>query len=127
MVAPCNAVIDVGCLPLVVDNSSKIDLNPSIQSYQHYIENAEYKNKISAIIVTHTYGVPFEDIDVLADYCSSKKIFLIEDIAEAVGTKYKGRLVGTYGDIATASLYANKIITSGDGGFTISKHKFLNG
>ena len=53
---------------------------------------------------------------------------LIEDIAEAIGSRYNGKLVGSvYGDFATASMYANKMITSGDGGFVISKHAEFRG
>lgn len=53
---------------------------------------------------------------------------LVEDIAEAIGSRYEDKLVGSvYGDFATASLYANKMITSGDGGFVISKHVEFRG
>ncbi len=40
--------------------------------------------------------------------------------------KYKGKFLGTFGDFSSASLYANKLITCGDGGFILSKHEFLN-
>ena len=73
---------------------------------------------------THNYGVPADCLS-LSRLCKSKGIIFIEDIAEAIGADYNGKLVGTFGDFACSSLYANKLITSGDGGFVISRHENL--
>ena len=58
--------------------------------------------KTKAILAVHLYGNPC-DMDQLADICKQNNLFLIEDAAEAFGSKYKDRHVGTFGDIATFS------------------------
>lgn len=114
MMAVATAVRDVGAKPVFVDCEGGVLLNPSVQQYRE----AMTKNTKS-IIVTHTYGVP-ADAPGLRDLCIERDITFIEDIAEAIGTQYDGKYVGTFGDYATASLYANKAITAGDGGFVVS-------
>ena len=56
-------------------------------------------------------------------FCMEKGVVCIEDIAEAIGTDYKGKMVRTFGDFACASFYANKTITSGDGGRVYSEYQ----
>ena len=113
MVAVLNAVLNVGAKPVFVDCAEGC-LNPTV---------AEYATKITqqtrALVVTHTYGIPADCI-ALQKFCQEKNLMFIEDIAEAIGTKCNEKLVGTFGDFACASLYANKAITSGDGGFVLS-------
>ena len=115
MVAVENAVLDNDLNPVLVDNE-KDHLNPSVEM----ITSKVTKDTI-AIIVTHTYGVPIPQFENLVEFCFENKIFLIEDIAEAIGVQYKGQFLGTFGHFASASLYANKLITCGDGGFIFSK------
>ena len=119
MVAVLNAVLTVGATPIFVDCEMG-QFNPSV---------AQYKNKMStacrALIVTHTYGIP-ADCEGLSLFCKENGLIFIEDIAEAIGTDYSNTLVGKFGDFACASLYANKTITSGDGGFVISKHNNIH-
>jgi perosamine synthetase len=120
MVAVLNAVRDVGAVPVFVDSSSESP-NPSVKEYQTAAKTVDSKS-IRAVIVTHTYGSP-SDIEEIAALCKSSGWRLIEDICEAIGVTYgeKNQLVGTFGDFACASLYANKLITSGDGGFVLAK------
>lgn len=113
MVAVLNAVLSVQATPIFVDCASG-SLNPSVEEYK-----SKLTLKTRALIVTHTYGVP-ANCDGLRKFCRENTLVFIEDIAEAIGTKYRGELVGTFGDFACASLYANKAITSGDGGFVLS-------
>ena len=113
MAAVVNAVFAVGAHPIFVD-CEEGGLNPSLQQYQERLTQ-----QTSALIVTHTYGVPADCVE-LQEFCKANNLVLIEDIAEAIGTDYKGKLAGTFGDFACASLYANKTITAGDGGFVIS-------
>jgi len=79
----------------------------------------EVENKITkktkVIIAAHIYGFPIE-IDKLKKICSKNKIILIEDAAEQLGQRYKGKIIGSFGDISTFSFYANKNITTGEGG-----------
>ena len=117
MVAVLNAVLSVNARPVFVDCAAPEQLNPSVKEYAEKI-TAE----TTALIVTHTYGVPADSVE-LQRFCREKNIVFIEDIAEAIGTVWNGKLVGTFGDYACASLYGNKAITSGDGGFILSTRK----
>ena len=113
MAAVLNAVLSVGASPVFVDCAAG-ELNPAVEDYA-----AKITPQTRALIVAHTYGVP-ADCSALQRFCRERNLTFIEDIAEAIGTKYRGKLVGTFGDFACASLYANKAITSGDGGFVLS-------
>lgn len=94
-------------------NFCVIRLNPSWDEIE-----AKSTPKTKAVIVCHTYGVAIKDIGRIAEMCREKNWFLIEDICEALGNRtQEGKKVGTYGDFACASLYANKLITAGDGGW----------
>ena len=114
MMAVATAVKDVGAKPVFVDCEGGNALNPSVQQYQEAIT----KNT-KALIVTHTYGVP-ADGPGLRELCNEFNLIFIEDIAEAIGTQCGGKYAGTFGHYAAASLYANKAITAGDGGFVLS-------
>ena len=116
MIAVLNAVYDVNATPVFVDCAPG-ELNPSVDEY-----SAKRTRKTAALIVTHTYGVPANIAEIQA-FCGGHRLVLIEDIAEAIGTEFCGKLAGTFGDFACASLYANKAITSGDGGFILSTRK----
>mmetsp|Transcript_57756 Transcript_57756/g.137476 ORF Transcript_57756/g.137476 Transcript_57756/m.137476 type:complete len:455 (-) Transcript_57756:32-1396(-) len=112
MVAVANAVKMVGAKPVYCD-SAEGSLNPSCSEL---LRKCTPLTKV--VIVCHTYGVACRDIKAIADLCKEKGWWLIEDICEAMGTKAEdGSLVGTFGDFAITSLYANKQITAGDGGW----------
>lgn len=113
MAAVVNAVVAVGANPIFVD-CEEGQFNPSVKQYEQRL-----KPKTAALIVTHTYGIP-ADCYGLQKFCKANDLIFIEDIAEAIGSEYDGKLVGTFGDFACASLYANKTITAGDGGFVLS-------
>jgi len=78
--------------------------------------------KTKAIIATHIYNFPFR-IDLLKKTCSKKKIFIIEDAAEVLGQKIYKKNCGSFGDISTFSFYANKQITTGEGGMITTNNK----
>ena len=75
-----------------------------------------------AIIATHIYNFPFR-IDLLKKICVKKKILIIEDAAEALGQKIYKKNCGSFGDISTFSFYANKQITTGEGGMITTNNK----
>ena len=109
-----NSIINSGAKPVIVDVEPEtwtIDLNE--------IKKA-YTNKTKAIMIVHIYGQPCK-IDEIKRFCKSKKILLIEDCAEAVGAKYKNRLVGLDGDCSCFSFFANKTLTTGEGGMAVFK------
>ena len=80
--------------------------------------------KTKAIMAVHLYGHPCE-MDALSLICKEQGIFLIEDCAEAIGSKYKGKNVGTFGDVATFSFFGNKTITTGEGGMVATNDETL--
>jgi len=77
-----------------------------------------------AIMPVHLYGQAC-DMDALMAIAAEHRLFVVEDCAEAFGTMYKGRHVGTFGDISTFSFFGNKTITTGEGGMVVSNDKTL--
>lgn len=75
-------------------------------------------------MAVHLYGHPC-DMDALQQICKDNGLYLIEDCAEAIGTKYKGKHVGTFGDISTFSFFGNKTITTGEGGMVVTNDETL--
>jgi len=80
--------------------------------------------KTKAIIATHIYNFPLR-VDILKKICRKNKIILIEDAAEVIGQKLNNKLCGSYGDISIFSFYANKQITTGEGGMITTNNKKL--
>ena len=78
--------------------------------------------KTIAIMVVHLYGHPC-DMDKIQAIADRHDLLIIEDAAEAHGAEYKSKKVGSFGDISTFSMYANKIMTSGEGGFIATNNK----
>jgi len=78
--------------------------------------------KTKAIIITHIYGYPV-DMKKILKIAKQKKIIVIEDAAEMIGQKYNGKICGSFGDISTFSFYANKHITTGEGGMILTNNR----
>jgi len=114
--ASINSIINVGATPVVVD----------IEEDTWTIDIKKIKKKISkktkAIMPVHIYGQPCR-LDEIIKIAKLKKIYVIEDAAEVLGGTYKGKKVGLSGDCACFSFYANKIITTGEGGMAVFKKK----
>ncbi|CAE7588274.1 perA, partial [Symbiodinium pilosum] len=118
MVAVANMVKMVGAKPVYCD-SAQGSVNPGTAEL---LKKATPRTK--AVIVCHTYGVACKEIAEIAALCKEKGWWLVEDICEAMGTCADGgELVGTFGDFAVTSLYANKPITAGDGGWVHARDK----
>jgi len=119
-IASVNTIIQTGAIPVFVDS-----LDSTWQ-----IDPDDVRRKITprtkAIMAVHLYGLPC-DMDQLTHICKEHKLYLVEDCAEAFGTQYKGRHVGTFGDIATFSFFGNKTITTGEGGMVVANSKELLG
>lgn len=83
----------------------------------------QYKNRsVKAIMPVHLYGMPakIDRLQQIADECN---VPIIEDAAEALGSRYKNQSCGTFGEMAALSFNGNKIITTSGGGALVSKHK----
>ena len=74
--------------------------------------------------MVHTYGLPTEATKI-AQFCKDKNIYLIEDAAEAHGQIEGGVKCGSFGDICTLSFYANKHITTGEGGMLLTNSEIF--
>jgi perosamine synthetase len=117
MIATVNAITWVGAKPILVDSTSKDDWNMDPEQIEKKINK-----KTKAILPVHIYGYPC-DMKAINNIAKKYKLFVIEDAAEAMGTLYKGKTTGNYSDISCFSLYANKIITTGNGGMACTNDK----
>ncbi len=108
----------ISCLSAVVrSKATPIFCDVDSQTWNMNLENVKkvFSPKTKAILMVHTYGLPAEAKEI-RDFCDSNNILLIEDSAEAHGQTSSGQLCGTFGSIATLSFYANKHMTTGEGG-----------
>lgn len=134
-IATANAISYCGAKPVFVD----VDID-SMGMSPYYLEewleenaildNGACKHKktsqfIRACLPMHTYGHPAK-IDEISDICKKWGIILIEDTAESLGSFYKGKHTGTFGDLAALSFNGNKIITTGGGGAILSSEKYAS-
>ncbi|MFA6339060.1 MAG: DegT/DnrJ/EryC1/StrS family aminotransferase [Candidatus Paceibacterota bacterium] len=113
MAAPWLAIIYTGATPVFVDCE--------LETYN--IDTSKIEEKITprtkAIIAVHIYGHACE-MDIILKIAKKHNLKIIEDAAEAHGGEYKGKLCGTMGDVGCFSFYANKIISTGEGGMLIT-------
>lgn len=124
-VATANAVTYCGAIPHFVDSEERtLGLDPQkLASYLNEIAevrsdgcyNKLTGRRIKAVISMHTFGHPV-DLDPLVELCEYFKLDLIEDAAESLGSYYKGRHTGNWGQVSAVSFNGNKVITTGGGG-----------
>ena len=117
-ISTANAVTFTGAKPVFVDSEpSTWNINP-----------VEIKKavtaKTKAIIPVHVYGHPANMVPIL-DIAQEYNLAVVEDAAEAHGALYKGKKVGSLGDMGMFSFYGNKIITTGEGGMIVTDNKDL--
>lgn len=112
IISPAQSIVTAGAKPVLVD-SDPLTWNMDVTKIEEKITK-----KTKAILVVHIYGLPV-DMDPVLELCHKYNLKLIEDAAEMHGQTYKGRKCGSFGDISTFSLYANKIITTGEGGMIV--------
>lgn len=114
--ATVNPVSYEGGVQVMID-SERDTWNMSPQALEKALE--KYKGKVKAVIVANLYGTPAK-LDEIADLCDKYGVILIEDAAESLAAKYKGRQTGTFGKFNAISFNGNKIITSSGGGMFLS-------
>jgi len=118
MIATASCVVHAGATPVFVDaDPESWCLDPS------KIEDA-ITERTKAIIPVHIYGFP-ADMDQIMMIARKYNLAVIEDAAEAIGTEYKGKKAGSFGDISCFSFYANKLVTSGEGGIVVTDNDRL--
>lgn len=113
-----NPILQFGAIPVFVDvemgtyniDSSKIE--------------AAIGPKTKAIMLAHTLGNPF-NLEVVTALCKKYNLWLVEDCCDALGSTYKGQLVGTFGDIGTLSFFPAHHITMGEGGAVFTNNSEL--
>jgi perosamine synthetase len=117
-IASANPIVQVGAKPVFVDSQQG--------SWQMCPQDILKKltPKTRAIMVVHLYGHPC-DMDAIMKIAEEHQLFVIEDCAEAIGSRYKGEHVGTFGDVATFSFFGNKTITCGEGGMVTTNNATL--
>jgi len=104
-----NAVIKAGCKPVLVD--------ACVDTWNMDVSQIEDKitEKTKAIMVVHIYGLPV-DMDPVIEIAQKHNLYIIEDAAEAIGVQYKGKMCGSFGNVSCMSFFANKHVTTGEGG-----------
>jgi perosamine synthetase len=114
MIASAFAVCYTGAKPVFVDSDvTNWNIDPSLVA-------AKVTKKTKAIMPVHVYGHAC-DMDELQKIADAHGLLVIEDAAEAIGSYYKGRKCGAIGDINCFSLFANKLITTGEGGMVVAR------
>lgn len=111
------ALLNIKAQPLFLD----VDVTTHNTTLNEVIRAVNFGAR--AVVVTHLYGLATPEINEIADYCSSKKVALIEDCAQAHGAVIRGKRVGTFGDAASFSFYPTKNLGAlGDGGAVTTRH-----
>ena len=117
-IASANPILFQGARPVFAD------VDP--ETYNLEVGEVEQRitSKTKAILPVHLFGHPV-DLDPLLDLASRRGLPVIEDASQATGALYKGRRVGSFGRVGCFSLYANKIVTSGEGGVIVTQDPVL--
>jgi CDP-6-deoxy-D-xylo-4-hexulose-3-dehydrase len=107
--------------PIIQNRLVPVFVDVTLPSYEIDVTQLEAarSEKTRAIMVAHTLGNVF-DLDAVMEFVRKYDLWLIEDCCDALGSKWKGRKVGTFGDIATVSFYPAHHITTGEGGAVLT-------
>ncbi len=117
--APASMAVLCGAKPVFVDvNRGNWTMDPA------KVE-ANITNRTKAIVAVHLYGHPC-DMDPLMEIAARHGLYVIEDCAEALGAEYRGHKVGSIGHVGTFSFFANKVITTGEGGMVVTDDSNLH-
>ena len=113
-----NPILQFGAVPVFVD----------VDRFTHNIDASKIEAaigpKTKAIMLAHSLGNPF-NLDVVMALCKKYNLWLVEDCCDALGSTYRGQMVGTFGDIGTLSFYPAHHITMGEGGAVFTNNEEL--
>ena len=118
IISCATAIIEAGGKPVLVD------CYPDTWCLNIEQMKEKINNRTKAILVVHMFGHPAE-MDPIIKIVKRHNLYLVEDAAEAHGATYNNKRVGSFGDLACFSFYANKLITTGEGGMVLSNNKKL--
>lgn len=113
-----NPIIQFGAIPVFVD------VDPKTHNIDASKIEAAISPKTKAIMLAHSLGNPF-NLEVVVSLCKKYNLWLVEDCCDALGSTYKGQMVGTFGDIGTLSFYPAHHITMGEGGAVFTNNHEL--
>jgi dTDP-4-amino-4,6-dideoxygalactose transaminase len=116
--ATANPIIYQNAIPVFIDSDYETwNMSPKAleEAFEKYPE-------VKAVIVVHLYGLS-ADMDKIMEICKKHNVAVIEDAAESLGTYYKGKHTGTFGDYGIFSFNGNKIITTSGGGMLVSNNE----
>jgi perosamine synthetase len=133
-IATANAIAYNGASPVFID----VDLDTmglSAKAVGYFLEehgelredgcyNKKTQNRIAACLPMHTFGFPVH-LTELIDVCNKWSIPIVEDAAESLGSEYKGKPTGSFGQVGVFSFNGNKVVTSGGGGAIVSNDETL--
>jgi CDP-6-deoxy-D-xylo-4-hexulose-3-dehydrase len=113
-----NPVLQFGAVPVFVD------VDPLTHNIDTSKIEAAITPKTKAVMLAHSLGNPF-NLDSVVSLCKKYQLWLVEDCCDALGSTYRGQMVGTFGDIATLSFYPAHHITMGEGGAVFTNNHEL--
>ena len=127
-IATCNAISYIGAHPVFIDvDKTTMGLSPdalknwltkNAEIRDRYCYNKHTGRRVKACVPMHTFGHPVR-IEEIANICAEYHIELVEDAAESIGSKYKGKHTGLFGKVGILSFNGNKTITTGGGGMLL--------
>ncbi|MCB9362215.1 DegT/DnrJ/EryC1/StrS family aminotransferase [Candidatus Woesearchaeota archaeon] len=113
--ATVEAIIRSGNTPVFVDCDKYLQMDFTDAKKRR-------TKKTAAIMLVHIGGFITQDIDKFVELCAQERLMLLEDISHSIGTTYNQKHTGTFGHAAAGSLYATKVLTSGEGGVALFKN-----
>ncbi len=118
-----NPIIYQGGIPIMVDSEPETwNISPDYLEEAIVDRIAQTGKAPKALILVHLYGMPAK-LDEIIAICQKYNVLIVEDAAEALGSSYKGRKLGSFGDFGVFSFNGNKIITTSGGGALLSENE----
>jgi perosamine synthetase len=120
IISCAQAIVDSGAKPVPVD-CDPTDWNAHLAHFE-----ARQTARTRAVLLVHLYGL-CADLDPIVSWATDRGLRIIEDASQAQGLRYKDRPCGSFGDVSVFSLYANKVITTGEGGMILTDSAAISG